>query len=59
VLGAGFDTRAYRLARHSDKPVFEVDQQINVDRKRAVVARVSGHSRRRFTSLPSTSSATT
>jgi len=42
VLGAGFDTRAYRLARHSDVPVFEVDQPINIARKTAVVARVFG-----------------
>ena len=42
VLGAGLDTRAYRLARHSDVPVFEVDQQINIDRKKAVLARVFG-----------------
>ena len=25
ILGAGMDTRAYRLARRSDIPVFEVD----------------------------------
>jgi methyltransferase (TIGR00027 family) len=42
VLGAGFDTRAYRLARRSDIPVFEVDQPLNVDRKKKVVARVLG-----------------
>jgi methyltransferase (TIGR00027 family) len=42
VLGAGLDTRAYRLARRSDIPVFEVDQPINVDRKKAVLARVFG-----------------
>lgn len=42
VLGAGLDTRASRIARHSDLPVFEVDQQINVDRKAAVVRRVLG-----------------
>jgi methyltransferase (TIGR00027 family) len=42
VLGAGFDTRAYRLARRSDIPVFEVDQPLNVDRKMNVVARVLG-----------------
>jgi methyltransferase (TIGR00027 family) len=42
VLGAGLDTRAYRLARHSDIPVFEVDQPVNVARKNAVVARVFG-----------------
>jgi methyltransferase (TIGR00027 family) len=40
VLGAGFDTKAYRLARRSDIPVFEVDQPLNVDRKKKVVARV-------------------
>lgn len=42
VLGAGLDTRAYRLARQSDIPVFEVDLPINVARKRNVVARVLG-----------------
>ena len=44
VLGAGLDTRAYRIAQHSDIPVFEVDQQINIDRKAAVVQRVLGSS---------------
>lgn len=42
VLGAGLDTRAYRIARHSELPVFEVDQQINIDRKAAVVQRALG-----------------
>jgi methyltransferase (TIGR00027 family) len=42
VLGAGLDTRACRLARHSDIPMFEVDQPINVDRKKAVLTRVFG-----------------
>jgi methyltransferase (TIGR00027 family) len=42
ILGAGLDTRPYRLARHSDVPVFEVDQQVNIARKRAIVARVFG-----------------
>lgn len=42
VLGAGFDTRAYRIARHSDLPVFEVDQQVNIERKAEVVHRVLG-----------------
>ncbi|MGZ8802287.1 MAG: SAM-dependent methyltransferase [Mycobacterium sp.] len=42
VLGAGLDTRAYRIARHSSLPVFEVDQQTNIDRKAAVVQRVLG-----------------
>lgn len=42
ILGSGLDTRAYRIARHSDLPVFEVDQQVNIDRKAAVVQRVLG-----------------
>lgn len=42
VLGAGMDTRAYRIARHSDMAVFEVDQRLNIDRKTAVVRRVLG-----------------
>jgi methyltransferase (TIGR00027 family) len=42
VLGAGFDTRAYRLARRNEIPVFEVDQPLNVDRKKKVVARALG-----------------
>jgi methyltransferase (TIGR00027 family) len=42
VLGAGLDTRAYRLARDSDVPVFEVDLPINIARKRNIVARVLG-----------------
>lgn len=42
VLGAGLDTRAYRIARHSSLPVFEVDQQVNIDRKLEVVRRELG-----------------
>ncbi len=42
VLGAGLDTRGCRIARHSALPVFEVDQQINIDRKTAVLQRVLG-----------------
>ncbi|MCP9273139.1 SAM-dependent methyltransferase [Mycolicibacterium arenosum] len=42
VLGAGLDTRAYRLARRNDVPVFEADLPINVARKRNIVARVLG-----------------
>jgi methyltransferase (TIGR00027 family) len=42
VLGAGLDTRAYRIARHSDMPVFEVDQQVNIDLKAAAVRRAVG-----------------
>ena len=42
VLGAGLDPRAYRIARHSDLPVFEVDLPVNIDRKAAVVQRALG-----------------
>lgn len=42
ILGAGLDTRGYRLARHSVVPVFEVDQDINVARKAATVRRAVG-----------------
>lgn len=42
VLGAGLDTRGCRLARHSTVPVFEVDQTVNIERKRAVLRRVFG-----------------
>ena len=33
MLGAGMDTRGYRLARASDVPVFEVDLPVNIERK--------------------------
>lgn len=42
ILGAGLDTKAYRLARHSAIPVFEVDLPANVERKRGVVRRALG-----------------
>jgi methyltransferase (TIGR00027 family) len=42
VLGAGMDTRAYRLARRSDVPVFEVDLPVNIERKKAAVQRALG-----------------
>jgi methyltransferase (TIGR00027 family) len=42
VLGAGLDTLAYRLARRSDIPIFEVDQPVNIERKAAAVRRVLG-----------------
>ena len=41
-LGAGMDTRGLRLARRSDIPVFEVDQPVNIARKKAAVARAMG-----------------
>jgi methyltransferase (TIGR00027 family) len=42
VLGAGMDTRAYRLARRSGIPAFEVDLPVNIDRKRTTVQRALG-----------------
>lgn len=42
VLGAGLDTRGCRIARHSELPVFEVDQELNIERKTAVLQRVLG-----------------
>ena len=36
------DTRAYRLARRSDIPVFEVDLPVNIARKKAAVQRAIG-----------------
>ena len=42
VLGAGLDTLAYRLARETQIPIFEVDQPINIARKAAAVRRALG-----------------
>jgi methyltransferase (TIGR00027 family) len=42
ILGAGLDTKAYRLARHSAVPVFEVDLPVNIARKRSVVRSALG-----------------
>jgi methyltransferase (TIGR00027 family) len=42
ILGAGLDSRAYRLARRTPIPVFEVDLPVNIARKRAAVRRVFG-----------------
>jgi methyltransferase (TIGR00027 family) len=42
ILGAGLDTRPYRLAHRSEIPVYEVDLPVNIDRKAAVVRRALG-----------------
>jgi len=42
VLGAGFDTLAYRLARKTSVPIFEVDQPVNIARKTSAVQRALG-----------------
>jgi methyltransferase (TIGR00027 family) len=42
ILGAGYDTRAYRLPEVAGIPVFEVDLPANIDRKAAEVRRCFG-----------------
>jgi methyltransferase (TIGR00027 family) len=42
ILGAGLDTRAYRLNRRIRKLVFEVDLPVNIARKAKTVRRVLG-----------------
>jgi methyltransferase (TIGR00027 family) len=41
-LGAGFDTRAYRLPTLTDLPVWEVDQPENIEPKRAALRKLFG-----------------
>ena len=59
ILGAGMDTRGYRLARRSDIPVFEVDLPVNIARKKAAVQRAIGAMPTSVHLVPWTSSATT
>jgi hypothetical protein len=42
ILGAGLDTRGYRLAAPNGVPVFEVDLPANIDYKRARVRSIFG-----------------
>jgi methyltransferase (TIGR00027 family) len=42
ILGAGFDTRPYRLTRRLRIPVFEVDLPVNIARKAKAVRRALG-----------------
>lgn len=42
ILGAGLDTRAYRLTRKMRIPIFEVDLPVNIARKAKTVRRVLG-----------------
>lgn len=42
ILGAGLDTRAYRLTRQVRIPIFEVDLPVNIARKAKTVRRVLG-----------------
>ncbi len=42
ILGAGLDTRAYRVLRRRRIPIFEVDLPVNIARKAAAVRRALG-----------------
>ncbi|MGH3677908.1 MAG: SAM-dependent methyltransferase [Mycobacterium sp.] len=42
ILGAGLDTRPYRLAHRTDIPVYEVDLPKNIARKKKTVRRALG-----------------
>ncbi|MHC9291800.1 SAM-dependent methyltransferase [Mycobacterium sp. LTG2003] len=52
ILGAGYDTRAYRLPQLADIPVCEVDLPANVARKSAALQRSFGRTPRNVTLLP-------
>lgn len=43
ILGAGFDSRPYRLDALKQVPVFEVDHPDTLDRKRGILSRASIH----------------
>jgi methyltransferase (TIGR00027 family) len=51
-LGAGFDTRAFRLPALAQTPVWEVDQAENVAAKREGLRRVFGEAPARVTLVP-------
>ncbi|MGV0813552.1 class I SAM-dependent methyltransferase [Mycolicibacterium boenickei] len=42
ILGAGYDTRAYRLPQLAGLPVYEVDLPANISRKMAAIQRLLG-----------------
>jgi len=42
ILGAGFDTRAYRLPVLAPTPVYEIDLPANIDRKRTRLTKLFG-----------------
>ncbi|MCI2423123.1 SAM-dependent methyltransferase [Saccharopolyspora sp. K220] len=52
ILGAGLDTRAYRLPYLANTPVYEFDQPANVTRKRAAVQRLYGRVPAHVTLVP-------
>lgn len=51
-LGAGLDTRAYRLPMLSSVPVFEVDLPVNIEYKRRMLRRVYGRVPAHVTLVP-------
>lgn len=51
-LGAGFDTRAFRLPALSGMPVLEADQPENVARKRACLERIYSRTPKRIQLIP-------
>jgi len=52
ILGAGFDTRAYRLPALAGSPVYEVDLPTNIDRKRTRLTRLFGEIPANVTLVP-------
>lgn len=51
-LGAGLDTRAYRLPALAETPVYEIDLPGNIERKRALLARLYGEVPEHVTLVP-------
>lgn len=51
-LGAGFDTRAFRLPALADTPVWEVDQPENIEPKRAQLRKMFGEMPAHVTLVP-------
>jgi methyltransferase (TIGR00027 family) len=52
ILGAGFDTRAYRLPVLPATPVYEIDLPANIDRKRTRLTRLYGEIPANVTLVP-------
>lgn len=52
ILGAGFDTRAYRLPVLAETPVYEVDLPTNINRKRTRLTRLYGEIPANVTLVP-------
>ena len=52
ILGAGFDTRAYRLPPLAATPVYEVDLPTNINRKRTRLTRLYGEIPANVTLVP-------